>query len=90
MTVFASIVSTEIVYLSNRAFVLWWAIILAVHVVTCVYNALYTYAYWMLATTFLNLYLESFQIGMPPPHHKTIAIVHATMSAVHGVCVLPS
>ncbi|KAL3665581.1 hypothetical protein V7S43_009615 [Phytophthora oleae] len=80
--------STEVVKLSSWSFTVWWIIILAVHVVTCLYNALYAYCYWKLQDTFLNLYLDSFQIGMPPPYHYTIAIVHVVMSALHGVFVL--
>ncbi|KAG7383073.1 hypothetical protein PHYPSEUDO_004057 [Phytophthora pseudosyringae] len=79
---------TEVVSLSYWVFAVWWTIILGVHVVTCVYNALYAYCYWELQHTFLNMYLDSFQLGMPPPYHHTIAIVHATMSAVHAVCIL--
>lgn len=80
--------STEVVRLSSWAFTLWWLFILGVHVVTCVYNALYSYVYWKLGTLFINLYLESFQIGMPSPYHHRIAIVHAIMSALHGICIL--
>ncbi|KAG1691617.1 hypothetical protein DVH05_026780 [Phytophthora capsici] len=80
--------STEVVKLSPWYFALWWIIILTVHVVTCLYNALYAYCYWKLQHTFLNLYLDSFQIGMPPPHHHTIAIVHMIMSVLHGGYVL--
>ncbi|KAG3239249.1 hypothetical protein PI124_g15806 [Phytophthora idaei] len=55
---------------------------------TSAYNALYAYCYWNLQDTFLNIYLESYQIGMPPPYHHTIAVVHVVMSLVHGVCIL--
>ncbi|KAG2780665.1 hypothetical protein PC129_g9857 [Phytophthora cactorum] len=79
---------TEVVKLSYWGFLVWWIIILGVHVVTCVYTALYSYSYWMLQDTYLNGYLEMFEIGMPPPYHRTIAIVLATMSALHAVCIL--
>ncbi|ETM03473.1 hypothetical protein L917_00311 [Phytophthora nicotianae] len=36
---------TEVVKLSCWAFTVWWIIILGVHVVTCVYTALYSYTY---------------------------------------------
>ncbi|KAG3029186.1 hypothetical protein PC128_g17501 [Phytophthora cactorum] len=81
-------VSTEVVNLSYWVFAVWWIIILAVHVVTSAYNALYAYCYWNLQDTFLNMYLESYQIGMPSPYHHTIAVVHVVMSLVHGVCIL--
>ncbi|KAE8980149.1 hypothetical protein PR003_g25074 [Phytophthora rubi] len=80
--------STEVVRLPFWAFTLWWIFILAVHVVTCVYNALYAYCYMKLSTLFINLYLTSFQIGMPAPYHHRIAIVHAIMSALHAVCIV--
>ncbi|GMF23833.1 unnamed protein product [Phytophthora lilii] len=79
--------SSEFVRLSYWAFAGWWTIILSVHIVTSVYNALYAYSYWKLQDSFLNLYLDSFQIGMPPPYHHRIAVVHSIMSAVHGVCI---
>jgi hypothetical protein len=79
---------SEVVQLSFWVFVVWWTLILLVHVLTCIYNALYAYSYWKLEETFLNMYLDSFQIGMPPPYHNTIAIAHATMSTIHGVCIL--
>ncbi|OWZ21034.1 hypothetical protein PHMEG_0004479 [Phytophthora megakarya] len=78
----------DIPRLSYWVFAIWWTLILAIHVVTCAYNALYAYCYWRLQHTFLNMYLESFQIGMSPPYHQTISIVHATMSTLHGVCIL--
>ncbi|ETO86064.1 hypothetical protein F444_00354 [Phytophthora nicotianae P1976] len=80
--------STEVVNLSYWVFTAWWLIILAVHLVTSAYNALYAYCYWHLQDTFLNMYLESYQIGMPPVYHHTIAFVHVIMSSVHGVCIL--
>ncbi|EEY70425.1 uncharacterized protein PITG_05838 [Phytophthora infestans T30-4] len=80
--------STEVVNLSYWVFAVWWIIILSVHVVTSAYNALYAYCYWHLQDTFLNMYLESYQIGMPPPYHRTIAVVHVIMSSVHGICIL--
>ncbi|KAL4171997.1 hypothetical protein KRP22_007173 [Phytophthora ramorum] len=56
--------------------------------VTSAYAALYAYCYWELQDTYLNRYLDAFQIGMPPPYHHTIAMVHAAMSALHAVCIL--
>ncbi|GMF54243.1 unnamed protein product [Phytophthora fragariaefolia] len=79
--------STEVVRLSFGAFTLWWVFILAIHVAACVYNALYAYCYLKLASTFLNLYLDSYHIGMPPQYHHSIAVVHAVMSALHAVCI---
>ncbi|KAG6964993.1 hypothetical protein JG688_00007439, partial [Phytophthora aleatoria] len=76
------------VKLSYWTFVAWWLIILGIHVVTGVYTALYAYCYWVLKDTYLNYNLEAYQIGMPPPYHKTISIVHASMSSLHGVCIL--
>ncbi|KUF87173.1 hypothetical protein AM587_10011236 [Phytophthora nicotianae] len=80
--------STEVVKLSYWVFAVWWVIILAVHVATCVYTALYAYCYWKLQDTFLNLYFESYEIGMPSPYHHTIATVHMTMSILHAACIL--
>ncbi|KAL4171996.1 hypothetical protein KRP22_007172 [Phytophthora ramorum] len=80
--------ATEVVTLSYWAFVVWWFIILNVHAVTGVYNALYAYCYWVLKDTYLNNYLDSFQIGMPPPYHHTIAVVHVAMSALHALCIV--
>ncbi|KAG6964987.1 hypothetical protein JG688_00007441 [Phytophthora aleatoria] len=80
--------STEVVKLSYWIFAVWWVVILGVHVVTCVYTALYAYSYWKLQDTFLNLYLESLEIGMPSPYHHTIATVHMIMSALHAVCIV--
>ncbi|KAG1691622.1 hypothetical protein DVH05_026785 [Phytophthora capsici] len=79
---------TEVVKLSPWYFALWWIIILAVHVVTCLYNALYAYYYLMLRESPLLWYFDSIQIGMPSPYHDTISIVHMIMSALHGGCVL--
>ncbi|ETP27086.1 hypothetical protein F441_00356 [Phytophthora nicotianae CJ01A1] len=79
---------TEVVKLSYLGFAVWWFIILGVHVVTCVYTALYSYSYWVLMDTYLNNYLETFEIGMPPPYHHTIAIVHAVLSVLHAVGIL--
>ncbi|KAL3660519.1 hypothetical protein V7S43_014663 [Phytophthora oleae] len=79
---------TEVVQFSYWFFLLCWVIILSVHIVTCVYTALYSYSYWKLQETYLNDYLETFQIGMPPPYHRTIAIVHAIMSALHALCII--
>ncbi|EEY70437.1 uncharacterized protein PITG_05852 [Phytophthora infestans T30-4] len=80
--------STEFVQLSYWGFTVWWFIILCVHVVACVYTALYSYAYWILQNTYLEHYLELFEIGMPPPYHRTIVIVHAILFALHAVCIL--
>ncbi|ETP55061.1 hypothetical protein F442_00348 [Phytophthora nicotianae P10297] len=80
--------STEVVKLSYWVFAVWWVIILAVHVATCVYTALYAYCYWKLQDTFLNLYFESYEIGMPSPYHHTIATVHMIMSILHAACIL--
>ncbi|ETM56747.1 hypothetical protein L914_00328 [Phytophthora nicotianae] len=80
--------STEVVKLSYWVFAVWWVIILAVHVATCVYTALYAYCYWKLQDTFFNLYFESYEIGMPSPYHHTIATVHMTMSILHAACIL--
>ncbi|ETP27064.1 hypothetical protein F441_00391 [Phytophthora nicotianae CJ01A1] len=79
---------TEVVKLSYWGFTVWWFIIPGVHVVTCVYTALYSYSYWVLMDTYLNNYLETFEIGMPPPYHHTIAIVHAVLSVLHAVGIL--
>lgn len=79
---------TKGIYLSGWAFVFWWFVILVVHIVTCIYNALYAYCYLKLEDTFLNLYLDSFNIGMPSLYHLPVAIVHATMSALHCICIL--
>ncbi|EGZ12374.1 hypothetical protein PHYSODRAFT_518121, partial [Phytophthora sojae] len=81
-------VSTDVVRLSYFFFAIWWFIILAVHVVTCLYNAVYAYCYWKLKTTYLNVCLEFYKIGMPQPYHNAIAITHVVMSAIHGVCIL--
>lgn len=78
---------TEVVQLSYWAFAIWWVIILSVHITAGGYAALYAYSYVKLQDTSLNFYFESFQIGMPPPHHRTIAIVHAVMAALHAVFV---
>ncbi|KAG6952983.1 hypothetical protein JG688_00013038 [Phytophthora aleatoria] len=64
--------STEVVSLSHRAFAAWWLLILVVQVVTCFYNAIYAYYYWILQDAYLNVILESFVIGMPPPYHHTL------------------
>ncbi|KAF4142879.1 hypothetical protein GN958_ATG07942 [Phytophthora infestans] len=74
--------------LSYWHFAVWWVIILAVHVVTCVFNALYAYGYWNLNGTYLNTCLEFYRIGMSQPYHHTIAFVHGTVCAVHGACIL--
>ncbi|KAE9143656.1 hypothetical protein PF006_g11338 [Phytophthora fragariae] len=79
--------STEVVQLSYWNFAVWWVIILVIHVVTGVYTALYAYCYFMLQDIYLNSYLESFQIGMPPLYHHAIAITHVTMSALHAMCI---
>ncbi|ETI57286.1 hypothetical protein F443_00405 [Phytophthora nicotianae P1569] len=79
---------TEVVKLSYWGFTVWWFIIPGVHVVTCVYTALYSYSYWVLMDTYLNNYLETFEIGMPPPYHHTIAIAHAVLSVLHAVGIL--
>ncbi|KAG6960093.1 hypothetical protein JG687_00008416 [Phytophthora cactorum] len=76
--------STEVVSLSHRAFAAWWLLIFVVQVVTCFYNAIYSYYYWILQDAHLNVILESFVIGMPPPYHHTIAITHEIMSALHA------
>ncbi|KAJ8577470.1 hypothetical protein ON010_g1742 [Phytophthora cinnamomi] len=78
---------TEVVKLSYWNFAIWWAIILAVHVVTGIYTALYAYSYFELKDTYLNIYLVSNHIGMAPPYHPTIAIIHVAMSALHGICI---
>ncbi|KAF4142878.1 hypothetical protein GN958_ATG07941 [Phytophthora infestans] len=80
--------STEVVKLSYWVFAVWWVVILAVHVVTCGYTALFAYSYWQLQDTFLNLYLESYEIGLPSPYHNTIANVHMIMSVLHGACIV--
>ncbi|EGZ12364.1 hypothetical protein PHYSODRAFT_515823 [Phytophthora sojae] len=80
--------SSDFVRLSRGSFAVWWGLILAVHVVTGAYNALYAYCYRKLQYTFLNLFLDALQIGMPPQYHSTIAIVHALMSAMHAACAL--
>ncbi|KAI9988514.1 hypothetical protein PInf_021945 [Phytophthora infestans] len=41
-----------------------------------------------LQDTFLNLYLESYEIGLPSPYHNTIANVHMIMSVLHGACIV--
>ncbi|KAF4150377.1 hypothetical protein GN958_ATG00452 [Phytophthora infestans] len=79
---------TEVVKLSYWSFALWWLIILTVHVVACIYTALYSYSYWVLQEAYLNAYLESFEIGMPQPYHRTIVAVHATLSALHAVSIM--
>ncbi|EGZ12379.1 hypothetical protein PHYSODRAFT_336805 [Phytophthora sojae] len=81
-------VAPDVVKLSYWGFALWWLIILGVHVVTSVYNALYAYCYWKLKDASLLVYLEFYHIGLPQEYHSTIAVVHAVMSAVHGVCIL--
>ncbi|KAJ8577471.1 hypothetical protein ON010_g1743 [Phytophthora cinnamomi] len=78
---------TEVVQLSYWVFTVWWTLILSVHVIAGVYAALYAYCYLKLKDTFLNVYFEPFQIGMPPPYHRTIATVHVTMAAVHAICI---
>ncbi|ETP55066.1 hypothetical protein F442_00352 [Phytophthora nicotianae P10297] len=83
-----SLVSSEVVKLSYWVFVAWWLIILGIHIVTGVYTALYAYCYYVLKDTYLNSYLDSYQIGMPQPYHRTISAVHASMSAIHGVCIV--
>ncbi|ETP55065.1 hypothetical protein F442_00351 [Phytophthora nicotianae P10297] len=80
--------STEVVKLSYWMFAVWWMILLGIHVVAGVYTALYAYCYWFLKDTFLNYNLEVYQIGMPAPYHKMISIVHASMSGLHGVCII--
>ncbi|KAE8905327.1 hypothetical protein PF005_g12085 [Phytophthora fragariae] len=80
-------ISIDVVKLSYWAFAWWWFIILGVHVVTSVYNALYAYCYWKLKDTALDVNLQFFHIGMPQEYHHTIAIVHAIMSAMHGACI---
>lgn len=79
---------TTTVVLSFGYFTLWWLLLLGVHLVTSAYTALYAYAYWDLKNTFLNTYLEPFQIGMPAPYHLEIAIIHGTVSAIHLSCAL--
>ncbi|ETN23761.1 hypothetical protein PPTG_00287 [Phytophthora nicotianae INRA-310] len=74
--------------LSYWHFAVWWVIILAVHVITCVFNALYAYGYWNLDGTYLNTCLSFYNIGMSEPYHHTIAFVHGTVSAIHGTCIL--
>jgi hypothetical protein len=74
--------------LSYWAFVVWWLLILAMHVVSSVYNGLYAYTYWHLNGTYLYTCLAFYGIGMPLPYHKAIALVLATMSGLHGVCIL--
>ncbi|KAG2780426.1 hypothetical protein Pcac1_g9314 [Phytophthora cactorum] len=76
------------IQLSYWRFAVWWIIILSVHVVTCVFNALYAYGYWNLKGTYLNICLEFYHIGMPEPYHHTIAVIHGIVSAVHGTCIL--
>ncbi|KUF87183.1 hypothetical protein AM587_10011240 [Phytophthora nicotianae] len=83
-----SLVSSEVVKLSYWVFAAWWLIILGIHIVTGVYTALYAYCYYVLKDTYLNSYLDSYQIGMPQPYHRTISAVHASMSAIHGVCIV--
>ncbi|KAE9198750.1 hypothetical protein PF004_g19461 [Phytophthora fragariae] len=79
---------TDVVRLSYFCFTVWWFIILGVHMITCLYNAVYAYCYWKLKSTYLNVCLDFYKIGMPQPYHNAIAIVHASMSAIHGVCIL--
>ncbi|GMF62721.1 unnamed protein product [Phytophthora fragariaefolia] len=76
------------VKLSYWVFVLWWFIILGVHVVTCIYNALYAYCYWKLKDTYLNVCLEFYKIGMQQQYQNPIALVHANLSGIHAVCIL--
>ncbi|KAG7383071.1 Centrosomal protein of 41 kDa [Phytophthora pseudosyringae] len=78
---------TEEVKLSNGVFAVWWVVLLGVHVLTCVYTALYAYSYWALQDQVLNVYLESYEIGMPSPYHRTIAVVHSVLSGLHAVCI---
>lgn len=52
-------VAPDVVKLSYWGFALWWLIILGVHVVTSVYNALYAYCYWKLKDASLLVYLGS-------------------------------
>lgn len=59
--------------LSSRSFALWWFIILAVHLVTCGYNAIYALVYWKLQSTYLYLCLEFVGIGMAATDHPAIA-----------------
>ncbi|KAG6945140.1 hypothetical protein JG687_00017462 [Phytophthora cactorum] len=41
----------------------------------------------MLQNAYLNDYLERFEIGMPAPNHRTIAIFHAAMAALQAMCI---
>ncbi|KAE8905325.1 hypothetical protein PF003_g10420 [Phytophthora fragariae] len=78
----------KVITLPYWSFVVWWIIILSVHVVVWVFNGLYAYGYWKLDGSYLNLCLEFYHIGMPHPYHRTIAIVHGGTSTIHGVCIL--
>ncbi|KAG7383072.1 Centrosomal protein of 41 kDa [Phytophthora pseudosyringae] len=78
----------QVIHLSSWCFLVWWVLILAVHVVTCVFNGFYAYGYWNLHGTYLNVCLEFYHIGMPAQSHAAIAAVHGLVSAVHGLCIL--
>uniref|UniRef100_H3GII0 Uncharacterized protein n=1 Tax=Phytophthora ramorum TaxID=164328 RepID=H3GII0_PHYRM len=78
----------KVIHLSYWVFAVWWVVILSVHVITCVFNALYAYSYWKLKGSYLNLCLAFYQIGLPEKDHGVIIIVHAIVSTIHGICIL--
>ncbi|GMF45741.1 unnamed protein product [Phytophthora fragariaefolia] len=80
--------SQQYVDLPPWNFVLWWTIILAVHLIMFGYNTAYAVFYYELHSTYMYQTFEYFGIGMAAKDHYVIADVNAVMAALHGVCVL--
>ncbi|OWZ17688.1 hypothetical protein PHMEG_0008329 [Phytophthora megakarya] len=61
---------------------------LAIHLITCGYNAMYAIFYWGLEQTTLGWYLMFYRVGLQPEQYRTIAILHVFTSLIHGLCAL--
>ncbi|KAK1941227.1 hypothetical protein P3T76_007093 [Phytophthora citrophthora] len=83
-----SVSSAEYVKLSVYSYSFWWLAILAVHSLSCAYNACFAKFYWDFDATFLSYSLENYSIGMPRENFLTIAYVHVILALVHGLYVL--
>eukprot|EP00644_Phytophthora_capsici_P003970 jgi/Phyca11/108411/e_gw1.15.435.1 len=78
---------TEYVKVSIYSYSIWWLAILAVHSLSCTYNACFAKFYWDFDATFLSYSLENYSIGMPRETFLTIAYLHVILASVHGLYV---
>ncbi|GMF23580.1 unnamed protein product [Phytophthora lilii] len=72
------------VTLSYCGFTFWWLVILAVHLVTFLFNVCYAKFYWDFGDTFLSYSLEAYNIGMRREHFHTISYVHIGLASMDG------